>query len=105
MAAKLELSFKSRYKATDVYSKDTKIFFGSWQKIEIPWSDFDEEVTVEQKHIGALDLLAHEVYSDSSLWYVIASYNKIYDPMFGISVGDVLRIPEKTRVMRAIKKA
>ncbi len=105
MASKIELNPKSRYKQTEVYSKDEKIFFGSWQKIQIPYNDFDAEVTLQARHIGALDVLAHEEYNDSSLWYAIASYNNIVDPTHGIFIGDILRIPEKSRVLAAIKKA
>ena len=103
MTAKLEISSKSRYRNTEVYAKGGTSFFGLWQKIHIPHNDFDEEITVESSHIGALDLLAHEVYGDSSLWFVIASYNNILDPFYGVSAGDTLRIPAKERVLKALR--
>lgn len=41
-----------------------------------------------------LDTLAHQFYSDSSLWWIIASANNIHNGYIGLAEGTILRIPE-----------
>ena len=40
-----------------------------------------------------LDSLANDYYSDSSLWWIIASANNIHDAAFTVPDGTELRIP------------
>jgi len=40
-----------------------------------------------------LDALANQFYSDSSLWWIIATANNIHDASFAVSPGTTLRVP------------
>jgi hypothetical protein len=69
-----------------------------WERSQLVIDDTDRTYTVELKAVGRLDLLAAAYLDDSALWWVIAQYNAILDPVSEIVVGRVLRIPTKERV-------
>ena len=50
-----------------------------------------------------LDRIAHRVYGDPALWWVIMHYNNVADP-FSLDVGDKLRIPSKATVNQILSK-
>ena len=59
-------------------------------------SDFYEVTSVTENR---LDIIANNVYSTSSLWWIIAEANKdiLFDPM-NVPRGTVLRIPSLTSI-------
>lgn len=50
------------------------------------------------------DLLAHDLYQDSSLWWVFAVRNPdvLKDPLFNFVTGTIIYIPTKTVVQQAL---
>lgn len=58
---------------------------------DIPLNDSDIYVATETG--DRLDTLANTYYGDSTLWWIIASANKLHDAIFAFEDGTVLRIP------------
>ena len=75
--------------------------YGTWVAPDIDTSVYTL-FSVKVQHLMRMDLIAHEVYGDDSLWWVIARANGIKNPLTDMAVGDVLRIPEKSNVMAAL---
>lgn len=65
-------------------------------------ADDDIFVKVTSKFIGRPDLVGFTAYGDRRLWWVIYEFNNIRDPFFDVRLGQILRIPSKTRVLDAI---
>ena len=65
-------------------NKEGKVVYQSRIYAKIPLSDNDVYVATETG--DRLDSLAYEYYGDSTLWWIIASANKLAD-------GTVLRLP------------
>lgn len=86
------LGQKSRYHSTRVITEDGRTFFGQWSQ---PKSrDVGERLyVITGPDVDRLDLVAYKMYGDPFLWWVIAWYNNILDPM-SLEVGDRLRIPD-----------
>lgn len=77
-------------------SKDTLEW---WERRKFGRSPSDMRYVVENKYEGRIDLLAYAFYDDPKLWWIIAQYNNILDPITEIVPGTVLIIPTKDRVM------
>ena len=65
-------------------------------------SEDDTYVTITSKFIGRPDLIGFTAYGDRRLWWVVFEFNNIRDPFFDLRLGQILRIPSKTRVLDAI---
>lgn len=63
----------------------------------------DTFVTINQELLQRPDLLSYRAYNIPDLWWVIFEYNKVSDPLFGLRLGQTLRIPSLTRVLKAIE--
>jgi hypothetical protein len=74
-------------------------------KIDIPPDTRDFYHLVKNMDIGRLDRLAYTYYANTRLWWVIAEANNIINPIDEMKPGQSLRIPYKSRVDVAIKKA
>ena len=57
----------------------------------IPQSDSDIYIVTQQG--DRLDSLAHQFYSDVSLWWIIATANNIHDGSLSVPDGTTLRVP------------
>ena len=57
----------------------------------IPKKDNDIHIVTQQG--DRLDTLSNQFYSDSSLWWIIATANNIHDSGFSVDPGTVLRVP------------
>jgi len=71
-------NFGERYYANNVYP-------------DIPLSDGD--VYVVTTYGDRLDLLAHDYYGDSSMWWIIASANSLPGDSMYPPMGEQIRIP------------
>ena len=60
---------------------------------EIPIKNSDIYHKVKSIEVGRLDLIAHNYYNNSLLWWVLAQANNIYNPFEGMEAGMILRIP------------
>jgi hypothetical protein len=54
-------------------------------------------VTIELRHANKPDLLAHELYGNSKLWWVFALFNqtKLADPILDFNEGVVIQVPTR----------
>lgn len=106
----IALSVHSPYQATPLLQllDDTDRFlvdsyaWGRWEAVEFPESDEDARHRVASIDLGRLDNLAHRYYRNRYLWWVIAHVNDVVDPLFGMEVGQVLRIPSRASVFAAL---
>jgi hypothetical protein len=57
----------------------------------IPKKDSDIHIVTQEG--DRLDTLANQFYSDSSLWWIIATANNIHDASFAVAPGTTLRVP------------
>jgi len=67
-------------------------------------SSGDTFVTITKDLTKRPDLIAFKAYGNVDLWWVIYEYNGLHDPFVDLKEGSVIRIPEKTRVLDAIKQ-
>lgn len=67
-------------------------------------ADGDIFVTINQDLLNRPDLISQKTYDTPDLWWVIYEFNNIKDPLFELTIGQVLRLPDKTRVLNAIEK-
>tara|TARA_B100000989_G_C19515908_1_gene461628 strand:- start:840 stop:1130 length:291 start_codon:yes stop_codon:yes gene_type:complete len=63
----------------------------------IPKDDNDEYYTIESKYDRRPDLLAHNLYGNTRLWWVFArrNMNELKDPIKDFRAGTVIRIPNR----------
>jgi hypothetical protein len=83
----------SRYSNTEIKKIfDGRIVYRPKIYPNIPLRDDDIYVATETGE--RLDTLAFDFYSDSNLWWIIASANNIHGAKFGFDDGTILRIPQ-----------
>jgi hypothetical protein len=58
----------------------------------------DTYVTIDQQHVGRLDLMAYQQYGDPDLWWIIALANDINVIPTDVILGMSVRIPPKSYV-------
>lgn len=88
----------SRFAWQDVYIRDGRKFWGTWEPVSIPQSASDRYVTVTDATAGRLDLLSYEAYGTPELWWVIAEANLIFFPPEQLVSGSTIRVPSATTV-------
>lgn len=98
--------------ATVQYSKTSPYFsttmFGNFLDVaadrQIPKYPGDVLYSIDAVYSNRPDLLANDLYSDSSLWWVFAvrNPNVIQDPIFDFTTGTVIYIPKKTTIINAL---
>lgn len=74
-----------------------------WNKKEMYRDPTDVLYVMEKKYEGRPDLLGFVFYGDSSLWWIIAQFNGILDPMEELIEGKVLLIPQLERIKNDLK--
>jgi len=83
----------SRYKTNEVKELgDGRKVYRSKIYPNIPLRD--DDIYVATQTGDRLDTLAAQYYNDASLWWIIASANKIHSAGFACEDGSVLRIPQ-----------
>lgn len=70
--------------------------------LDLSESDGDVFVTITQDLTQRPDLISQKAYGTPDLWWVIYEFNGIKDPLFGLKIGQILRIPQIDRVLDAI---
>jgi len=103
----LDLPFNSRLKATSLFIKSGRAFFGIWNNMSIPMDGDEEEYVVQEGEEGQLELFALRAYGDGNhtLWWVIANANQIDFPLEQVVPGTRLKIPKPDNVMSALLSA
>ena len=77
-------------------------FVASWNAIRILNDPTDLIFPVPSGMEGRLDIISLTVYGREDLWWVIAQANDMQNPFFEPSIGDQLRIPTLTRVLKIL---
>lgn len=92
---------KVTYDPSSVY-RNTRIVDGKY--LDILQNDIDPtqqytlvEVTIENKYNMRPDLMAHDRYGESKLWWVFAEFNQdiLQDPIIDFKAGLTIQIPER----------
>ena len=91
-----------------MYSKTSPYFItnltGSYLDLlrlrDIPAQSDDILFTVTQQYSNRPDLLAYDLYSDATLWWVFAVRNKsvIKDPVFDMIPGQQIYLPKLSTI-------
>lgn len=71
-------------------------------RIDESSDDWYHEVSLTDQH--ALDYIAYKFYGDESYWWILAIVNDVIDPLTEPSIGDVIRIPNFSNVLSALRK-
>ena len=104
-----------RYSLTEIFIDDYvypgRRRYGLWKPAALksrPELTLDEgtysRYTTTAADIGRMDLIAWKFYGEVSWWWVIALYNHISNPLTDMNIGDVLLIPYKELLTRAIER-
>jgi hypothetical protein len=94
------------YSRTSPYAK-TPIwgqFLDVWPGVTIAPDVTDAVYQIDSAYNLRPDLLAHDMYQDSNLWWVFAVRNPdvLVDPLFNFRTGAVIHVPTKATVNKAI---
>lgn len=93
----------SRYTNAIVDTNSTgQLFLPLRSPLGLPSSPDDIYVTVTQELLLRPDLVSSNAYGIPDLWWVIYEYNNISDPLFSLTIGQTLVIPELNRVLNAL---
>jgi hypothetical protein len=88
------------------YSKTPLVngYLGILNPIDIPAEFDDVSFTITSKYLYRPDLLAHDLYNDSRLWWVFASRNKevIKDSIYDFVTGQTIFLPKLATIKKAI---
>jgi hypothetical protein len=83
----------SRYKTNEVKKlADGREVYRTKVYPQIPLRD--DDIYVATQAGDRLDTLAAQYYNDSTLWWIIASANKVHNASLACEDGTVLRIPQ-----------
>ena len=90
----------SPYANTDIYG-----FFLDVANIpSIPMDLKDVQYQIDTIYKGRPDLLAFDLYGDSSLWWVFAirNPNVLQDPIYDFQPGVIIYVPQKQNLTTAL---
>ena len=92
----------SRYKRTTVVVEGEDVFYAirTTPKFAPRYDDRKVKVVFGDD----LTKLAYRSFGDPSLWWVVADFNDIIDPLADIEPGTELRVPSNTRLILEVLK-
>jgi len=101
--AKVEYSKVSNYNLTNMNSKYLETFVPPIDVTQIDELSLTS-LTLAGQYNKRPDLLAHDQYGDSRLWWVFTFFNrqKLRDPVNDFKSGVKLNIPTKSQIERLI---
>lgn len=87
-----------KYKNTSSY-KNTKInenYLDLYNPPLIPNFESVKEITISPRYHRRPDLLAYDLYGESSIWWIFTLYNRdiIRDPLFDFVSGITIVVPK-----------
>lgn len=93
-------SITSPYYGTQTWGK----FLDVWPGKTISADTTDAIYQIDNIYNLRPDLLAYDLYQDSSLWWVFAIRNPdvLSNPLFGFTTGKIIYIPSKASVQRQL---
>ena len=91
----------SPYAFTQVYNNS---FLDLMENRVIPPNLDDAEWEINQTYHMRPDLLAHDLYDDSRLWWVFAQRNpnRLQDPIFDFTAGTKIFVPKIENIKTAL---
>ena len=98
------LSKNSRYiDTTELTNSSGENYFALWERVDelrqcVDALDYFEH-TIVQREVGCIDIIAERYYNNERLWWFIAAFNGIIDPVKEMEVGKVLLIPNQHNVL------
>ena len=98
----------SSYSVSSVYSQtpiDSQGRLGIWVPRLVPAAATDQIFTVTDHYAYRPDLLAHDLYGDSRLWWVFAQRNPnalATDPLGNFSAGLQIFLPNNTALQQSL---
>jgi hypothetical protein len=97
----------SRYRNSRIYEDSTlgKTYFGVWRPPKILEIKPVSIHVVTPEEINRPDLIAHRVYGNSSLFWVLAIRNNLLLPFRDITAGQSLVCPHLDDVMKAVSSS
>ena len=94
------------YNATSAYYTTgySQFFLDVMTNRAIPKESDDQLMLINQTYQYRPDLLAYDLYGDSSLWWVFAirNPNTIQDPVFDFLPGATIYIPKKETITASL---
>jgi len=94
------------YNRTSPYANtDTYGFFLDVANIpQIPLDPSDVQYQIDAIYKGRPDLLAFDLYGDSTLWWVFAirNPNVLQDPVYDFQPGVIIYVPKKQNLTTAL---
>lgn len=105
----------NRYALTDIHIDDSvapgRRRYGLWRtpaltnqpELSLKEGEYDR-FTVTSANLGRIDMIAWIHYRDVSMWWAIAYYNSIRNPLTDLEVGTVLLIPKRSFIVNAIEQ-
>lgn len=79
-------------------------FLALRKPLNLQEADDDVLVQITQDLVDRPDLVASKAYDNPDLWWVIYEFNGIQNPLEDLNIGDILRVPDISRVIDAIDK-
>jgi len=89
----------------DLFEYEGETFYDTPDFPEIPQTDKDRIISIDEKYIGRLDLIAWDYYQDASLWWVIALANDLSRIPDQMQLNMKIRIPQIATVRSFLAKA
>jgi hypothetical protein len=79
-------------------------FLDLWIGKTIPTAVTDALYQIDTPYNYRPDLLAHDMYQDSNLWWVFAVRNPdtVKDPLFDFKAGTIIYVPTKATLKSAL---
>lgn len=79
-------------------------YLGLWNQPIIPAANTDKLITINQIYNLRPDLLAHDLYGDSRLWWVFAmrNPNTLRDPLGDFVTGTQIFLPDSGTLKAAL---
>ena len=72
--------------------------------LELDPDQGDTFFEVTQEVLQRPDLISQTFYGSVEYWWAIYEFNGIRDPLFELKLGQILRIPDLSRLLEAISK-
>lgn len=89
----------SRFRRWPILQENGSEFFSTYYSHTYPFSPSDIYHEVSAGEEGRLDLISHQYYGTSLLWWVIAEANDLFNVWTEVTSGKVLRIPSTSYVL------
>lgn len=92
----------SRYRDYSDYKINGTFFLETVDKLNLPVDEREEVYQIPLEEDRRPDLTARNFYSNSKLWWAIALYNNMADPILNWKAGEIIRVPTSGYVIERL---